>query len=89
MSLQNTDSNLFVKRGILKRDSSLGCFDIEPPVSDESREKRSVRLNVTANQATDLIWSNEFPPRNEMVRSNLLSCHTLVRSLTDGFLMAS
>jgi hypothetical protein len=58
-----------LKRGILKRDSSLSSFhDVEPPVSDESREKRSVRLNVTGNQAVDHKFNNEFPPLNEMVR---------------------
>jgi hypothetical protein len=69
MALRNKNPACIVKRGILKRDSSLSSFDnIEPPISDESREKRSVRLNETDNQAVDSKRSYEFPSLDEMVR---------------------
>ncbi len=74
MALQNTNLTSSFKRGILKRDSSLGClYNIEAPASDESGEKRSVRLNVTEHQAIDPICSNEFPSPNELV--NMIFIH--------------
>ncbi len=72
MASQNPVPTLSLKRGILKRDGTSGSFEsTEPPVSDESRKKLSVRLNVADNEAIDPICNDEFPSVDEMVHKQI------------------